>query len=477
MQLHRAAPGAAALLILLTATAGAEDLSKADKEWLELVEPILLKDERKIYEKLRQADREEFRTIFWARRDPDPENVSPDNAFRQQFEERVEQADERFRVLGRKGSRTDCGYVFLVLGEPADVTQASPGVEPGARAPETWLYRGEQFSGGKTTVGFDAKCELPRPGGARFKEQLSALAASFVTRDGLTYEVADGKLVTFEDQLPKPNPALVLMENPRQDFPFEAETKLMMRSPDGSTYVAGLVRGDASGLTVREVEGQKVVDLMIAAEAVAEDGNVPQSGIIEIEATVGDDGHFLASWPLSVPAGLYTLKLGALDPTTEKGSTTNLIFKAPDFSGADGIGISEPVMFSQMRQGVTPDAKDAMGAMTLGNSQLEPPWGNVFGAEEALQVLVFIYGATADANGAGSLGVVFEIRREGEVVSRSQEQTFDTPQAVAAVGPVPLTTFGPGEYTIIAKIEDKVAGKSHERTGRLTVSGGADAPE
>jgi GWxTD domain-containing protein len=471
MRLHLWAPVVAALLLLGAAPAPAEDLSKQDKEWLESVEPILLPDEREAFERLRKQDREEFRDIFWARRDPAQEQVSPDNAFRKQYQGRVEEADRRFRVLGRKGSRTDCGFVFLLLGEPADVTKGTPGIDPGVRVPETWVYRGEEFTGGETSVSFDESCELPRPGGARFKEQLAQLARSFVTRPGIDYELAaDGELVSLADQLPKPSPATALMDAPRQDFAFEAETKLMMRGQDGSTYVAGLVRGDASELSVRESDGQRLVDLMIAAEAIAGDGSVPQSGTIEIEARVDDQGRFVASWPLSVPPGLYTLRLGAVDPQGGKGSTTNLIFEAPDFSGASGIGISQPVVFAEMRQGVTAAPKDAMGALTLGNNQLLPPFGNVFAPEDALQVLVFVYGAQTDPNGAGSIGTTFEIRRGGETVSRSQEQVFETPQAVAAVGPVPLASFGPGEYSVLVKIEDKLAAETHERTASFTIA-------
>lgn len=470
MKLHTALI-TTAFLFLAGSPAPAQDLSEEDEKWLETVEPILLDEEREVFEKLPAGEREEFKEIFWARRDPDPENISADNAYRRAYEERVEEANKRFRILGREGALTDCGYVYLILGEPDDVYETNAAPRAGTRPSENWTYRGESFAGGEISIGFNERCSLP-PGGNRLKQQLKQLAENDVTRPGIGYEVEDGDLVSLGDQMPKPSAAEALMAEDRQDFPLEAETKLMMRAPDGTnTYVGGLVRGDAEGLAVREEEGQKVVDVTIAAEAVAEDGSVPQSGTIQIEARVDDDGHFVASWPLSVPPGLYTLKLGVLDPETGKGSTTNLVFKAPDFTGASGIGVSNPVMFAEMLQGVTPAAEDAMGALTLGNNQLLPPFGDVFGVDQALQVLVFVYGAQTDDSGAASIGARFEIRRGGELVSRSQEQVFPTPQAVAAVGPVPLATFGPGEYSIRAKIEDKIAGTTHESSARFTVTG------
>jgi GWxTD domain-containing protein len=473
MRLHDALSCAFLLLPLgTTAPASAEDLTKADEEWLESVDPILLEDERETFEDLKQADREEFKAIFWTRRDPSPDDfsISPENEFRSDYEARLAEADERFKVAGMKGSRTDCGFVFLLLGEPADTKKGTAQAGALERIPENWVYRGEQFSGGETTVAFGGRCDLPRQGGNRFKEQIRQLAESFVTRPEVGYELVDGKLTPLADQLPQKDPVAVLMESPRQDFAFEAETKLMMRGPDNTnSYVAGMVRGDASKLTTRDADGEKVVDLTIAAEAVADDGSVPQSGTLKLEARVEDDGHFVASWPLTVPGGRHTLRLGAFDESTGLGSTTNPILDVPDFTGASGIGISPPVIFAEMRQGVTPDAADAMGALTLGNNQLLPPWGNLFGVDDALQVLVFIYGGETDASGAGSLTARFEIRRAGELVSRSPEQAFPVPDTVAAVGPVPLSSLGPGEYTVVAKIQDEIAGESYERTGSFTV--------
>lgn len=60
--------------------------------------------------------RSEFVTKFWATHDPKPE--TPDNEFRQEFEKRVAFADKYFAHDEIRGSLTDRGMVFLLLGPP-----------------------------------------------------------------------------------------------------------------------------------------------------------------------------------------------------------------------------------------------------------------------------------------------------------------------------------------------------------------------
>jgi GWxTD domain-containing protein len=62
------------------------------------------------------AARSEFVTKFWAARDPKPE--TPENEFREEFEKRVAFADKYFAQDETRGSLTDRGLVFLLLGPP-----------------------------------------------------------------------------------------------------------------------------------------------------------------------------------------------------------------------------------------------------------------------------------------------------------------------------------------------------------------------
>jgi GWxTD domain-containing protein len=65
------------------------------------------------------VSRSEFVTKFWASRDTKPE--TPENEFRQEFERRVAYADAAFVQGEVRGSMTDRGMVFLLLGPPTYV--------------------------------------------------------------------------------------------------------------------------------------------------------------------------------------------------------------------------------------------------------------------------------------------------------------------------------------------------------------------
>ena len=109
--------------ILCAPVARAEKLSKGNKKWLKTVQHIILPDEEKTYKDLAQKDRKEFEKIFWARRDATLDTLK-ENEFKKSYEEAVKEADKRYRVFGRSGSSSDCGRVFILLGQPDDIADA-----------------------------------------------------------------------------------------------------------------------------------------------------------------------------------------------------------------------------------------------------------------------------------------------------------------------------------------------------------------
>ncbi len=94
---------------------GAEE---AGEDWAEgPVRFLLTGDQRLDYERLQDpASRSEFITEFWKGRDPKSE--TPENEARIEFERRVAFADSRFSQDETRGSLTDRGMVFVLLGPP-----------------------------------------------------------------------------------------------------------------------------------------------------------------------------------------------------------------------------------------------------------------------------------------------------------------------------------------------------------------------
>src|SRR5512132_4420385 len=76
---------------------------------------LMTSDEKREWAKASDSvTRSEFMTKFWASRDTKPE--TPDNEFRHEFERRVAYADVAFVQGEVRGSMTDRGMVFVLLG-------------------------------------------------------------------------------------------------------------------------------------------------------------------------------------------------------------------------------------------------------------------------------------------------------------------------------------------------------------------------
>jgi GWxTD domain-containing protein len=74
-------------------------------------------DERRSFQRLSDPmSRAEFIAHFWKIRDPYPE--TPENEFREEFDKRVAFADAQFSQDEVRGSLTDRGLVFVLLGPP-----------------------------------------------------------------------------------------------------------------------------------------------------------------------------------------------------------------------------------------------------------------------------------------------------------------------------------------------------------------------
>lgn len=468
MPLRRILFVAAFALGLLPAPARADKLDKDSQKWLGEVSPLLLPEEEKTFRSLKEkADREEFQKIFWARRNP-MGPAAAENPLKAELGKARIEADRRFRAPGKSGADTECGRLFILLGEPDEVKKQPMGENPGARPPENWTYKsrpGYNFRGGQLQVPFDSSCAAP------IAEQLKSLAESKIASPNIGYRLGgDGRLTKLADLLPKPTPTQALLKEPRQDFPLSAQPKVIMRGKEGATYVGGLVQGDSSSLTVRDEAGKKKVTVVVAAQALDEGGKVVASSERETSPEVASDGSFLGSYGLTLKPGKYTLRAGALDAKSGKGSVSSASVEVPDFNAGELV-ISDLIVLADLLENQAQDVKDPTADFYLGTAKLVPRFGNVFTKGDAVQVISFIYNPQVDpATSKPSVAARFQILKDGKPVTRmSDEQVFDTVIAPPAIGPVPLERFAPGKYVVQLKVSDNVAKKDYTKEASFEV--------
>jgi len=182
---------------LLIAASGFAQLSMAKADWARgPVQYLMTKDDQAQWNALKSdADADQFIALFWARRDPTPN--TPVNEFKNDFDTRVQYADQHFGNARQRGSLTDRGRILIVFGAPSRAmrsggkggvnqpttpggTMGAAGAPPGSEAEDTstaeqqlWVYEGaiaeKAFGAPRVELRFidrmgqgDMKLETPR---------------------------------------------------------------------------------------------------------------------------------------------------------------------------------------------------------------------------------------------------------------------------------------------------------------------------
>ncbi len=438
------------------------EITKSDAQhWARRVHLLATADEEKILKDLKDlADKEEFQRQFWARR-----SVAGDGGFQQRVEALWKRADTLFSLDGTPGSETGCGQVLTLLGDPHEVagretTQKFDNQQysrEGPRRPEVWIYRSRptdpvQFVGGELSLSFDDHCRFGE--GGRGLEELAAVAKRNIVRPEINYARGPaGKLTPWTE------PAALT-------FPLRLEPKLLLRAKPGTAYAAGLVRigplpnasADASG-AARSVK--------VRTEALDASGAV--AGTAERTLSVGleSDGALVGSYGIPVKPGRYSLRVTA---SVAGGTATasSEAFDVPDFD-APQLSVS-PLLVYPEGSGAAPDPQGPYAAFTLGSTAIAPRLGNVFARADRLNVIAMLYGGKIDgAAGHATLRATFTISKDGKPVAKGQEEVFETAMAVASVGPIPLTEYGPGTYQVRLEVKDAVAATQETREAAFEV--------
>jgi GWxTD domain-containing protein len=97
------------------------------RKWLnEDVAYIISDEERRTFNALpTDAEREQFVTQFWLRRDPTP--GTPENEFKAEHYRRIAYANEHYATSGLPGWKTDRGRIYITYGPPDEIEDHSSG--------------------------------------------------------------------------------------------------------------------------------------------------------------------------------------------------------------------------------------------------------------------------------------------------------------------------------------------------------------
>src|SRR6266545_1467444 len=118
------------------------------------VKHLLRQEESRAFFRLSDgASRTEFVARFWRARDPRPD--TPENEFRREFERRVAFADEKFSEGSKRGSLTERGMVFVMVGPPSGTIRRPLTVEEDA-SPMLPMIGSRSAPSSRTSIGLTA---------------------------------------------------------------------------------------------------------------------------------------------------------------------------------------------------------------------------------------------------------------------------------------------------------------------------------
>ena len=113
-------------------------LDPDSREFLSKVRYLITKEERRTFVNLPASERPKFIDEFWKKRDPNPE--TDENEFKEQYFQRIEEANRLFTEGEEPGWLQDRGRIYILLGPPSNRETYPRGVTFYGKPTEIWYY-------------------------------------------------------------------------------------------------------------------------------------------------------------------------------------------------------------------------------------------------------------------------------------------------------------------------------------------------
>ena len=499
-----------------------KELSRQDKVWLENDVPdIISADERRAFLELStNEERDQFREIFWQRRNPDPE--SPINSVREEHYHRLAYADEHFSS-GIPGRKTDRGHIYIIWGPPDEIdshptggTYERPldqgGGESTAYPWEVWRYRHLEGVGENVEIEFvdpsgsgeyhiaydpcekDALTHVPGVGSS-LSEMLgrSSKADRFTNSNGTTCPMLLGGTSANNNEFEMLERNF-LVQRPPQHFrdleervlsqivvnqlPFQYRADFL-RATTNTVLVPITVQLRNRDLSFQSKQGlySAVLDLY---------GRITDPGgrlIYTFEDVISRDfpeSLFQASLDLSsvyqksVPlrSGLYRLDLVIKDTQNGNVGTLGTALRVPRFE-QEKLDASSLILADQIEPVST--SRMAVGQFVLGAYKVRPRLSQEFSASDRLGIYLQLYNLKVDeATHKTKVSVAYrvtEIKDQREVwrAVESPDHLHQGGEQLTIERLIPANMLAPGRYTIEVTAIDLLTNETVIRSTEFTV--------
>lgn len=480
--------------LALAGAALAEDkLSKGDKEWMEKeVGPIITAQEAATFQEINKDDRKLFKELFWMRRDYNP--MTPENEFQKEYEARVKAADENFKGRGQKGSETDMGQIFILLGAPnqqqrgarqggndtsapsAPTSPRDPGDDsPGVQAP------GGGFGSGSdsqiVTWVYDPNPDIGIPNGLEIQfRQQAQFGFRLVSNDDVTKQ-----LERVKERLVS-NPSVNYtrdekgrLRKPDARFDPNSPAKLALKSLQETGQTSDGIAFDVKPTFFEASAGQIYIPLDFTIDSGLNDSKGTVFGAVENsdgftvyqfeeEAEMKKDAAGKQVWemPLQLQPGMYTLYVGVMDQNNTVQGTKVMDLDVPDLAAGD-LTLSSILMFVEGNK-----VNEAMGspgrAFLFGGYHFTPKREMVYTKKDQLSGVFYAYNYGLEGD-KPNLTVQVSFYKDSERRGSTKDEPFmlQSPEMALTIFDIPLNIPNfkdPGNYRVEVKVTDHVSGKT-----------------
>jgi GWxTD domain-containing protein len=481
------------------------NFDKPSKDWYQgPVRYIITKVEVKSYKALdTDAERATFIDWFWQRRDPDPS--TPENEFRNRFEQRVLESQRKFAFTTTPGWKTDMGKIYILVGPPDEIN--SDFAPQSSRGTMIWVYRKPPFKdmNPNTVIGFargvDGEFRLST---APTTDSDVARGLSYDKQNKTTYDgqklvdgIADPALLAAGAPLSQTGIDAQMVYARIQRLPPDEEEKFKSFVSTRESYGTTIpmeVRIDyfkADGATAARVtvgirstsvqfklkDGADIPDVGVFGKL--EDKEHPEndypfasgSGFVEgpNNNSAGIKDLLIFQAVGAVKPGHYKMRLGVEDRVSHIVSSMVREVDVPDLSGSD-LTLSSITIADAMDPGdyATTTAKP----FQMGKFRIVPRPDNMFSKKDELNVYCQVYNPALDATtGKPRMDVSYGFRHRLPDGTSQQMGVYRVADSSAQVHgyAVPLEKWPDGSYVVTVTILDKVAQKSVSADAVFTI--------